>query len=126
MKKEDFVRRVQESGASPSRKEAERRATAVLVVLSHLLPDSETRRHFASQLPGALKSRLLAEPPLGLVMNRDAFLRHVGAALAVHAPEAERVLQAVYGVLKEAVSSGEIAGFEAHIPKDIATLLRRE
>ncbi len=125
MRAEDFVRRVQELGAPANRKEAERWAAVALVALGHLLPDAETRRHFASQLPGPFKSRLLAEPPRGLLMTRDAFVGHLGAALEVHAPEAERVLRAVYGALKQAVSMGEIADFEAHIPKDVAALLEQ-
>lgn len=124
MRTEDFIRGVRDAGA-PGDKEAERWVTAVLVALGHLLPDSETRRHFASQLPGRFKSQLLAEVPRGLVMNREAFSRHLGAALDVHAAEAERVLHAVYGVLKQAVSPGEIADFEAHLPKEIAALLAR-
>lgn len=124
MRKADFVKRVRESGA-PDGKEAERWATAVLVAFAHLLPDSEARRHFASQLPGPFKSRLLAEAPRALLMNREAFVGHVGAALDVHAAEAERALHAVYGVLKQALSPGEIAAFEARIPTDVAGLLER-
>lgn len=126
MTAEDFVARVQQSGALPSRKEAEQWSAAVLTSLSHLLPDSETRRHFVSQLPGRLKSRLLDEPPRSLLMDRDAFLQHLGSALGTHAPGAEMALRAVYNVLKQAVSAGEIADFEAHIPKDIAAFLERQ
>ena len=125
MKTEDFVARVQQSESLSSRTEAERWVAAVLTSLSHLLPDSETRRHFVSQLPGRLKSRLLDEAPRSLLMDRDAFLQHLGSGLGTHAPAAETALRAVYGVLKQAVSAGEIADFEAHIPKDIAALLER-
>ena len=125
MNMKDFVERVQHSADLPSRKEAERWSVVVLTSLSHLLPNSETRRHFRSQLPGRLKSRLLDEPPRSLLLNRDAFLQHLGSALGTHAPGAETALGAVYGVLKQAVSEGEIAHFEAHIPEDIAALLER-
>lgn len=125
MKMEDFVARIQDSGALANPKEAEQWAAAVLISLSHLLPDSETRRHFVSQLPGRLKARLLEEPPRSLQMDRDAFLQHLGSALGTHAPGAEAALHAVYGVLKQAVSAGEIADFEAHLPKDLAVLLER-
>ena len=125
MKAEDFVARVQQSEALSSRTEAERWVAAVLTSLSHLLPDSETRRHFVSQLPGHLKSHLLDEAPRSLLMDRDAFLQHLGSELGTHAPEAERALWAVYGVLKQAVSAGQIADFERHIPKYIAALLER-
>ncbi len=124
MTAKDFLARVQRSGGFPDRKEAERWAAAVLTSLSHLLPDSERRRHFVSQLPGRLKSRLLDEPPRSFVMDRDTFLQHIGSALDTHAPGAEIALRTVYGVLKQAVSEGEIAAFEAHVPKDIAAFLR--
>jgi len=123
MNKRNFLLRVQQSAALPSSKEAERWTIAVLTVLSHVLPDSEARRHFASQLPGFLKSRLHAEPPRGLRMTRDAFLQHLGATLGVHAPEAERALTAVFGVFREAISAGEVADLEARLPREIAALL---
>jgi len=126
MNTKDFVERVQYSADLPSRKEAERWSLAVLTSLNHLLPNSETRRHFVSQLPGRLKSRLRDEPPRSLLLNRDAFLQHLGSALGTHAPGAETALRAVYGVLKQAVSEGEIADFEAHLPKEIAALLEGE
>jgi uncharacterized protein (DUF2267 family) len=72
-----------------------------------------------------LKSRLLDEAPRSLLMDRDTFLQHLGSGLGTHAPEAEIALRAVYGVLKQAISPGEIAALEAHIPKDIVALLER-
>ncbi|MBI4588936.1 MAG: DUF2267 domain-containing protein [Candidatus Rokubacteria bacterium] len=126
MKDHEFLARVQELGALPSPKEANRWTTAVLRALAHLLPEAQVRRHFIAQLPRALKSGLLVEPPRALLMDREAFLQHVAAALGVHAPEGERALRTVYRVLKEAVSPGQITQFEAHIPNDIAAYLRSE
>lgn len=120
MNKREFLSRLQRSAGLESPKEAERQSVAVLIALSHVLPDAEARRHFVSQLPGFLKSRLAEERPRGLLLTRDAFLQHLGRALGVHAPEAERVLTAVFGVLREAVSAGDL---EADLPKEIAALL---
>jgi uncharacterized protein (DUF2267 family) len=125
MRADDFFERVQRSGSLSSVEEAEQWSTAVLRSLTHLLPDAESRRHFVSQLPGPLKSRLLDEPPRSLSMDRDAFLQHLASALGVHAPTAERALRVVYAVVKEAVSAGEIDDLEAHVPRDIAALLKR-
>ena len=125
MNSEEFISKVQQSAALASRTEADAWATAVLVSLCHLLPDSEARRHFISQVPGQLKSHLQAEAPRALVMTRDAFLQHVGNALGTHAPQAETAVRAVYDVLKQAVSAGEIAHLEAHVPREIATLLEQ-
>ena len=124
MKKDEFLARVEKAGAVPSRREAERRSKAVVSALAQMLPDSESRRHFVSQLPGCLKSHLLAERPRYLKMTGDAFLQHIGRGLKMHASEAQRTLRAVYGVLRQAVP-GEVADFEEHIPKHIASLLGR-
>ena len=99
-------------------------ATAVLSALSRLAPDSQTRRQFVTQLPGVVKARVLAMPPHPLVMDREALIQHVAAALDAHAPEAERALRAVYAVVRAAVSQGELEDFEAKIPADVAVLLR--
>ncbi len=126
MKRDEFLARVQRSGALSSRKEAERWSTAALRALTELLSESEPRRHFVAQLPGFLKSRLRDEPSPALRMDRDALVQHVGAALGTHAPEGARALRIVYRVLKEAVSPGQIAEFETHIPKDVVAFLERE
>jgi uncharacterized protein (DUF2267 family) len=126
MNKRDFLARVQESAGLASAKEAERQSVAVLTALLHVLPDSEARRHFTSQLPGFLKSRLAEERPRGLVLTGDAFLQHLGRALHVHVPEAERVLMTVFGVLRQAVSAGQVGDLEAHLPREIAALLERK
>lgn len=126
MKAEEFYARVQALGELESRKEGKRWSIATLRALWHLLPDAETRRHFASQLPRALKSALLAEPPRALLMDREAFVQHVAAALGVHARDGARALRAVYQVLREALSPGQIDELEAHVPKDLAAFLQRE
>lgn len=125
MNERDFLARVQELGALASPKDARRWATEVLRALADLLPEAQVRRHFVSQLPGALKSSLRTEAPRGLLMDRQAFVQHVGAMLGVHAADGERALRAVYRVLKEAVSPGQIAQFEARIPQDVAAFLGR-
>lgn len=126
MKTGDFFKRVQTAGGLPSRKEAELWSFGVLGALTQLLSEAEVRRHFISQLPGEIKSRLLAEPTHALSMDSNAFVQHVASALGVHAPEGERALRTVYRVLKEALSPGQISEFEAHIPKEIAAFLERE
>ena len=121
----DFLSRVQTLGALPSREEADRWAMAALHALSELLADADARRHFVAQLPGTLKARLVATTPRAYALDRDAFVQRVGAALGAHAPEGERAVRVVYRVLREAVSPGQIAEFEARIPKDVVSLLER-
>jgi hypothetical protein len=43
--------------------------------------------------------------------------------LDLHAPDARRALLTVWGVMRRAVSPGEIAAFEARVPRNVATLL---
>jgi uncharacterized protein (DUF2267 family) len=123
MTKDEFLARVAKAAALASSAEAEARSQVVLKALTHLVADAASRRHFISQLPGFLKAELLAEVPASQLMNRAAFIRHIGAGLDVHAGEAEEALRAVYGVLTEAISAGEIRDFERHIPPEIATVL---
>jgi uncharacterized protein (DUF2267 family) len=126
MDKQAFLERARQAADIGSGEESEQRAVAVVVALSHLLADSARRRHFASQLPGFLKSPLLAEArPAPLAWTRDGFVQHVAAALGTHAAQAEAVLRGVYSVLQEAMSPGQVADFEAQVPDDVRALLRR-
>lgn len=124
MTKEQFLSQVQAAGGLANHKEAERWSRAVLSALSHLAPDSETRRQLITQLPGFLKTPVLTETPRALLMDGETLIQHVAAALDIHAPAAEQAIRAVYGVLRKAVSAGELADFEARIPPDAARLLR--
>ena len=126
MDKQAFLEQAQRIAHIGTGQEAEHRAVAVVVALSHLLTDSARRRHFTSQLPGFLKSPLLAEArPAPLAWTRDGFVQHVAAALGTHAAQAEVVLRGVYGVLQGAMSPGQIAEFEAQVPDDIRALLHQ-
>ncbi len=125
MRKDEFLTKVQTLGGLPSAKDAARWSTAAVRALAQLTPEPELRRHFISQLPGFLKSPLHDDPPPALLTDRDGFVQHVAATLGTHAPEGERAVHAVYRVLKEALSAGQIAEFEASIPGDIAAFLER-
>ncbi len=97
----------------------------VLLVLIHLLYDSETRRRLISQFPGTLKARLLDAPPGALPVDLDAFLHHVASRLGMHAPGGSRAVRVVFRALREAVSPGELAKVKAHLPEDVAVFLER-
>jgi uncharacterized protein (DUF2267 family) len=125
MQEKVFLGRVQELGALATRQDADRWSMAVLGALCDLLADAETRRHFLSQLPGTFKARLLANEPGAYDMDRDTLVQRVAAALGVHAPEGERAVRVVYRVLKEAVSPGQLAEYEARLPNDLAVFLKR-
>jgi uncharacterized protein (DUF2267 family) len=125
MKKTEFLAQVQAAGELASAKEAERWSKAVLIALIDLAPDSETRRQFITQLPGFLKTPLLAEAPRVLLMDHEGLLQRISAALHTHASEAERALACVWGVLRQAISAGELADFQARVPKDVGAYLAR-
>lgn len=125
MKEQDFIRQVQAAAALSSRKEAARWSKTVTSALADLAPDSETRRQFITQLPGFLKSHVQAETQRSLVMDHEALIQHVGAALDLHAPDARRALLAVWNAIRKAVSAGELADFEDRVPEDVAAFLRR-
>jgi uncharacterized protein (DUF2267 family) len=107
-----------------NREAARRWALAVTGAVADLAPDSETRRRFITQLPRFLKSALQARAPRALLMDRDALIQHVGAALDIHARDAQQAMLVVWTVTRKAVSAGEIADFEARMPRDVAALLR--
>ena len=125
MKKTEFLAQVKAAGGLSSAKEAERWSKAVLTALIDVAPDSETRRQFITQLPGFLKAPLLDEPPRALLMDHEAFVQHIGVALEAHASKAEHALTSVWSVVRKAISAGEIADFQARIPKDVAAHLAR-
>jgi len=126
MTERQFLTRIQDLGGPRDPKEADRWAVTVLLALIHLLPDRHKRRRFITQLPGALKARLLDEPPGAVLMDLNAFLQHVGAGLGTHASGGERAVRIVYRALRAAVSPGELARVEAHLPRDVAGFLRRQ
>ena len=126
MQEKVFLGRVQELGALATRQDADRWSMAVLGALCDLLADAETRRHFLSQLPGAFKARLLTKEPGAYEMDPDTLVQRVAAALGVHAPEGERAVRVVYQVLKDAVSPGQLAEYEARLPNDLAVFLERQ
>jgi len=123
MKKQEFISQVQAAAGLTDRVEAERWAKAVIGALAELAPDSETQRQLVTQLPGFLKSHVQASARRSLVMDREALIQHVGAALDLHAPDARRALLAVWAVIRRSVSEGELADYEARVPKDVAALL---
>jgi uncharacterized protein (DUF2267 family) len=126
MDRQSFLERIRPEAEPGTADESEREAVAVVTALSHLLTDSAQRRHFVSQLPAFLKAPLLAEArPVPTTWTRDGFVQHVAASLGTHAARAETVLRDVYAVLRDAISPGQIAEFEAQLPADILVLLHR-
>ncbi len=126
MDKQSFLERVRPAADLGTSKESDHHAVAVVVALSHLLGDSARRRHFASQLPGFLKSPLLAEArPAPVEWTRDGFVQHVASELDTHAARAEAVLRGVYSILRDAISPGQIPEFEAQLPDDVRALLHQ-
>lgn len=72
----------------------------------------------------AISKAFADEAPHALGMDRDGFL-YIAAGLETHVTEADRALRIVYGVLREAVSAGQIAELEATVPKPIGAYLRQ-
>ena len=67
---------------------------------------------------------VVAETPHALLMDGEALIQQVAADLDIRAPLADQAVRTVYGVLRQAISAGELADFEARIPQDAARLLK--
>jgi hypothetical protein len=91
------------------RKWGERWSKAGLTALIDFASDPEIRRQFITQLPGFLKT----------------LIQRIGAALEVHASEPNTHSPVSGASCARQFPPGEVADFEARIPKDVASYLAR-
>ena len=100
--------------------QAENAAVSVLHALEQRIIADE-RRHLESQLPSRLRELLSASIPREHLparkIDRDAFLSMV--AVDVGAENAESAVRAVFEVLSELVSAGEIVNVVHQLPRDL-------
>lgn len=117
---EVFLRRVQETADLPTREEAERIARVVLGTLRERL-DRTQRGDLASQLPGELRSFLEAHTGTDRYSLQE-FYRRVALRADVSLADGETYARGVVGVLREAVTPGQIADVVDTLPEEYGEL----
>jgi uncharacterized protein (DUF2267 family) len=120
MKYEEFVQALGER-AGLETEEAERTAVAVLQALCDRLTGEEAWDLLA-QLPAGLKTAVtITKAPLP--MTRDEFVDRVAGELGVSHEEARNRVRAVFSVLRQAVSWGELEDVILQLDPEYADLL---
>jgi uncharacterized protein (DUF2267 family) len=117
-----FLRRVQELGDMDSREAAERAVRATFETLAERVTQGATT-HLAAQLPRELAQYLLRRGPRVHELSTDEFWSHVGHRERVQPADAIRHAKAVFQVLREAVSAGEMEHFAAELPASLRAQL---
>ncbi len=124
MKKDEFLKKVQEKAQLDNKDEAVWVTDAVLKTLFERLTEKEAF-DLASQLPQELKGIVGGAKEKIIKMNRREFLGRVAELLKIDMAEAERYTKATFSVLKSAIQPGEIKDVLAQFPEDLAAMLAR-
>lgn len=120
MKAHEFLARVQDQGAYPSREETERVTRVVLKVLAQRLDPGEAK-DLAAQLPEPLQDALVgagAPERFGV----EEFLRRVADEVGSTVETARWDASAVLTTLADAVSGGELNQVLTQLPSGYAAL----
>lgn len=124
MKFDEFVGKVQNRAQLGSRGETERTIWATLQTLGERLAGGEAK-DFASQLPVPLPQYALSGlAGLGVPLSLDEFTQVVAAREGEAPQRALKHVQAVFSVLQEALSPGEIQDIRAQLPAEYDSLFQ--
>jgi uncharacterized protein (DUF2267 family) len=118
MKYLEFLGEVQNRAHLSSPNEAERAVRATLQTLGRRLFGGEAE-DLAAQLPREI-APYLTTAGAGEKLGLDEFIDSICRQEGVGPAEATKHARAVFSVLKEAVSSGEIKDVRSQLPKEIA------
>jgi uncharacterized protein (DUF2267 family) len=123
MKRDEFVKEVQERGHMGSREEAESAIRATLETLAERLAGEEAE-HLASQLPPGIAEHLRHERAgAGESLDLQEFFDRVDERdEAADEPRAVYHARVVMEVLREAVTEGEIDDVRSQLPAEYAPL----
>jgi uncharacterized protein (DUF2267 family) len=124
MQYDDFIDRVQQRAGLDSQERAVRAVRATLETLGERLSRMETRQ-LAAQLPNQLRAHFHARPE-SQIFPLEEFFKRVSARASVRQSEAAEQARAVIGVLREAVSAGEIEDVRIELAPEYDTLFGEE
>ena len=118
----EFVRGVEERSASGlDHEQAERAIRATLVTLAEYVSAEETS-DLAAQLPREVKAMLAKKTSAGEPFPPKEFLRRVAGREQLSASEAFDRTRAVFDVLADAVTAGELDDVLAELPDECKEL----
>lgn len=124
MQYDDFIDRVQQRAGLNSQEGAARAVRATLETLGERLSRVETRQ-LATQLPKELQVYLHPRQE-SQIFSLDEFFNRVSARAHVRWAEAVDQARAVLGVLREAVSAGEIDDVRLELAPDYDALFEED
>ncbi len=122
MKRDVFIKRVQEKAQVSSKDEAIWITDTVLKTLSERLTEKEAF-DLASQLPHELKGIVGGAKERLVKMDRQEFVNKVADNLNITPDESEMYIKATFSVLKSAIMPGEIRDVLDQLPNDLAAML---
>ncbi len=126
MKEEEFVRRIKESTGLRHTAEAERAARVVLEVLTESISPDEGQ-DLASQLPGSFKEFVFSRAgvPTRIKPDMQTFVNGVMRDLHITSrPQAEQITLGVFGVLREAITPGEMEDVVGELPPELRRVVQ--
>lgn len=120
----DFVRHVEERAAGNlDQEKAEQAIRATFATVAEILSVKETR-DLAAQLPGELQAMLTRTTPAGEPLLPGEFLRRVADRQQLSASEAFDRTRAVFDVLADAATAGELEDLLAELPDECKQLFK--
>ena len=127
MDTKEFIRRVREEAGLDDRTEARRATVAALEALARALPPDEAH-DLGSQLPKGFKDLVWsrrASPLPAKPLDWQTLLTNVRNALRPeHRSQASHITRAIFAVLREAVSPGELEDIVSILPPELQRTVR--
>jgi uncharacterized protein (DUF2267 family) len=122
MKYDEFIKHVQSVAQLDSKQEAERATQATLETIRERIVGDEAK-DLAAQLPRELGEYLYGrEGENGQHFDMEEFIRRVSQKEGVDPIAAVMHVRAVFAVIQDAVSPGEVADLQVNLSADYAQL----
>ena len=122
MTEQEFVRKVQERLGLATEDEAMAASKSVLAATADRITRDEAN-DLASQLPGNLRDLVKGRGGPVQKMDAETFIHRIESDLDLQSEEqAAGVTQAVFSVLKEAVTEGEWEDVVSQFPRELQTM----
>jgi uncharacterized protein (DUF2267 family) len=122
MDRDRFLKQVTERGALSSKDESERAVRATLQTLAERIVGDEAT-DLAAQLPPEFGDALAGSSAEGERFGLDEFVSRVATRAGLDNAAAEQTAQAIFAVIRDAVTPGGFDDVVAQLPNDYRPLL---